>query len=164
MTHEPRLRGPWSRDQVREFLQNTVIPVRLATNTRSGFPTVLSLWFVPGSEIDETDDLALWCAVHKDSRIAGHLAQGGACAFEVARDAPPYHGVRGQAQATLAPELGESILRRALDRYLGDATSELAGWLLSRAAEELAIRIAPHALYSWDYRERMAGLSPPPHS
>ena len=38
------LRGPWDAATVARFLDETVIPVRLATAGRSG-PLVQSLWF-----------------------------------------------------------------------------------------------------------------------
>jgi hypothetical protein len=49
----------------------------------------------------------------------------------------------------------EDILRLLIQRYLGDEESSLARWLLSRRASEVAIRIAPSHLHSWDYTRRM---------
>lgn len=154
-TIEPR--GPWSLAQIRAFLADSVIPVRLATNTASGYPTVLSLWFVPDAPPVVDGSIELWCAVHASSRLASHLERDGSCAFEVGGDAPPYHGVRGQARAALVPARGEEILRMALERYLGGTDSDLARWLLSRADDELAIRLTAVTLFTWDYRKRMAG-------
>jgi hypothetical protein len=97
----------------------------------------------------------LWCATQRDSSIARSLARDPRCGFEIAPEALPYHGVRGQALATLHDDRGEEMLRRLIERYLGDASSRLAHWLLSRAASETAIALAPRTLVSWDYRERM---------
>ena len=47
------------------------------------------------------------------------------------------------------------VLGQMLQRYLGDTTSKLANWLLSRAEDEVLITIEPLRLFSWDYRERM---------
>ena len=44
--------GPWTKSRVRGFLAEARIPMRLAANTDSGFPIVLSLWF-----LTEEDDL-----------------------------------------------------------------------------------------------------------
>ena len=42
-----RLTGPWTESRVQEFLAEARIPMRLAANTDSGFPVILSLWFLP---------------------------------------------------------------------------------------------------------------------
>ena len=47
----------------RGFLADARIPMRLAANTPSGFPVVLSLWF-------EAEGDELLAAVHRDARIA----------------------------------------------------------------------------------------------
>ncbi|MDJ0851669.1 MAG: pyridoxamine 5'-phosphate oxidase family protein [Myxococcota bacterium] len=143
-----RLRGPWSRDQAALFLEHARLPIRLACNTGSGFPVVASLWFVWLEE-------SLWCATQQDAAIAGILARDPRCAFEVAGDAPPYHGVRGRAVASLHPGRGEELLRRLVARYVDDPDSPFAGWLLGRSAREVAIRLEPQRLFSWDYRARM---------
>jgi hypothetical protein len=75
--------------------------------------------------------------------------------FEVSVNDPPYCGVRGQARVELLPERGEAELRALLERYLGGTDSDLARWLLSRADGEVALRIRPHWLASWDFRKRM---------
>ena len=53
---------------------------------------------------------------------------------------------------------GAEVLRALIGRYLGDETSELARWLLSRVDREVAIEIIPARLTSWDYGERMRGI------
>lgn len=143
-----RRSGPWSESRVREFLSATCIPMRLAANTDSGFPVVLSLWFLP------QDDQILG-AVHQDSRIAKRLTDDPRCAFEIAPDEPPYRGVRGQAMASLESEGAGKLLERLLDRYLGSTDSSLGRFLLSRADEELVVRLRPTWLGSWDYTQRM---------
>ncbi len=57
-----RRSGPWTASRAREFLSEARIPMRLAANTDSGFPVVLSLWFL--TEGDE-----ILGAVHRDARI-----------------------------------------------------------------------------------------------
>ncbi len=144
-------KGPWSRRDVDRFLEQTRIPVRLAVNGASGHPVLASLWF-----IQQGDDI--WCATQRDSSIASLLARDARCAFEIAPQERPYHGIRGQALASLHDDRGEEILRRLIERYLGDASSSFASWLLSRAERETAIALAPHTLFSWDYRKRMTAV------
>jgi len=145
MTHK----GPWSTEQIQRFLQDIRVPVRIATNGAAGHPLLASLWFVPlGSE--------LWCATQRGASVASLLARDPRCAFEVSVETPPYRGVRGTGIATLHDDRGEEILSALIERYLGDATSKLARFLLERADQETAISIEPKTLLSWDYKERMS--------
>ena len=93
---------------------------------------------------------------HNRSHIARLLMNDHKTGFEIAPNEPPYHGVRGQGDATIEPLGSTKTLEQLLDRYLGNANSSLATWLLSRSEEEVLITIAPTRLYTWDYRERMA--------
>jgi hypothetical protein len=145
-------KGPWSRQQIERFLEDVRIPVRLACNGSAGHPLLASLWFAPM-------DGLLWCATQRSASIASLIARDPRCAFEVSVETPPYRGVRGTGLATLHDDRGEEILRLLIDRYMGDATSKLASFLLARVEHETAIAIAPQTLTSWDYEERM-GASP----
>jgi len=40
-----RLKGPWPNERVAAYLDEAVIPMRLAVASASGAPLVLSLWF-----------------------------------------------------------------------------------------------------------------------
>jgi len=133
-----------------QFLADSKIPLRLATTTQSGWPIVVSLWFIhlEGS---------LWCATQDSAVIVGHLRNDARCGFEVAPDRPPYRGVRGRAEATLHADRGGEILRTLLDRYLGGTESPLARQLLSKSHSEVAIAITPVSMHSWDYGRRMKG-------
>ena len=122
--------------------------MRLAANTASGFPVNLSLWYLP-----EGDDLL--AAVHQDARIVKRLRADPRCAFEIAPNDPPYLGVRGQANAILEQAGGGALLERLLERYLGSTDSDLGRFLLSRADEELVVRLRPSRIASWDYSGRM---------
>ncbi len=143
-----RRSGPWTEAQIRDFLADTRIPMRVAANTPSGFPVVLSLWFL--TEGDE-----LLAAVHKDARIARRLEADPRCAFEIAPDEPPYRGVRGQATARIEAVGAGRLLEQLLDRYLGSRDSSLGRFLLGRADEERVVRLRPSWIGSWDYTRRM---------
>lgn len=143
-----RAKGPWDAAHIQRFLAKERLPLHLACNGASGHPVMAALWFVPlGGR--------LWCATQRSARLTRHLARDPRCTFEVARDAPPYQGVRGQATAQLDTERGEAILRLLIDRYLGNARSEFARWLLGRADRETAIALEPRSVLSWDFTERM---------
>lgn len=140
--------GPWGWEQAQAFLRTSVIPLRLATSGRSG-PLVQSLWYV-------FDAGALWCATQDDAVVTRRLRADPIVGFEVAGDLPPYRGLRGQARAAVLPEQGSAVLARLLDRYLTDGHAELRTWLESRAQTEVALRLQPSNVTSWDYTGRMS--------
>lgn len=146
----PRLRGPWDAAAVAAFLDAECSPLRLAVTWPGGAPLVVSLWFAHEAG-------ALWCASHRNARLTEALARAPEVGFEVSVNEPPYRGVRGQGRAHLLPEAGAARLEVLLDRYLGDRESNLARWLLSRAEDEVAIRIEPDWLTAWDFSARMGG-------
>lgn len=139
-----------------DYLKTAVIPLRLACTTPSGWPVVLSLWYV-------FEDGCLYCATQAEARVVGYLQQNSRCAYEVAADQPPYCGVRGQARAEIVPERGGELLERLLVRYLGGTDSPLARTLLAKRASEVAIRLTPVNAFTWNFSERMATavVSPP---
>lgn len=147
-----RQRGPWDTAQTAAFLDGALIPLRLSVVTGSGWPAVASLWFLPR-------DGALWCATTADSHVARTLRDNPRCAFEVAPERPPYHGVRGQALAEVLPD-GKPLLAELLDRYGARAGHPFPEWLLARDVEEVRLRLVPQRLTAWDYRTRMAGAFP----
>lgn len=146
----PAASGPYSFEQAQSYLRDTVVPVRLACLTAKGSPLLLSLWFVYRGG-------ALWCASRPQAHLVRHLERDPRCAFEVARDSPPYRGVRGQGRARVMRGEGGRLLAELLERYLGTTDSPFARRLLPGAEDEVAIRITPARLASWDYTERMQG-------
>ena len=135
------------------FLEVIKIPLRLACTTESGWPIVLSLWFVYRNG-------KLYCATQESARVVEYLKNDPRCGFEIAEDRPPYCGVRGQAKATIHKDIGVEILEKLLDRYLGNLENPLAQKLLSKADAEVAIELEPTQVYKWDFRQRMEGISP----
>ena len=149
----PVLRGPWTHREVTSYLADTVIPMRIGVETGSGWPLVLSVWFLP-------DGLELLAASRPTSTLVRCLLRRPECGFEVAGDTPPYHGVRGRARVELDPVGGAGTLDGLLERYLGGVDSPLAERLRADAADEVGFRLRPVSLTSWDYRDRMASSLP----
>jgi hypothetical protein len=139
--------------QTTAYLETIHIPLRLSCVTQSGWPTVLSLWYLH-------DAGRLYCATLETARVVGYLRLEPRCGFEVAADQPPYCGVRGRALAEIDPAPGPDVLGRLIDRYLGDRDNNLARWLLARSQDEVAIVLAPVQIFTWDYRQRMADAVP----
>lgn len=144
-----RSTSAWSAGQIEKFLLDAVIPVRLASLSKSGAPLLCALWYV-------YDQGCIWCATQRSAKLVGLLERDQRCAFEIAGDLPPYRGVRGQGTATLSAADGPSVLLRLIDRYLDSRDSRFAQWLMARQDEEVAIRIEPTWLTSWDFARRMA--------
>jgi nitroimidazol reductase NimA-like FMN-containing flavoprotein (pyridoxamine 5'-phosphate oxidase superfamily) len=150
---EVKITGPWSEHEIAVYLANTVIPVRLSVVSASGWPVVVSLWF-------QYQDGVLMCASKPHARIVELIRNNPRCGFDISTEAPPYSGVRGQGTAFLDDQQGETILEQLIDRYVDPAATNFRRWLKKDAKEELAIRIVPHRLMTWDYRQRMTkGLS-----
>ena len=140
--------GPWTLEEIEEYLGDAVIPVRLATGGRDGVPLVQSLWF-------RYDHDALWCATQQGSVLAKRLAVDDRCGFEVAGDQPPYMGVRGTGRAELLVAPAAQLLDDLLLRYHGTLESAFAGRLRAQSASEVAVRVDELSMVSWDFRQRM---------
>jgi nitroimidazol reductase NimA-like FMN-containing flavoprotein (pyridoxamine 5'-phosphate oxidase superfamily) len=136
-----------------QYLHETQIPLRLSCISDSGWPVVLSLWYL----FEEGD---LYCATSQEAKVVSYLMEEPRCAFEIASDLPPYCGVRGQALATIEQERGVEILERLLKRYLGGTDNDLARLLLGRSVPEVAIRLRPSSFHTWNFSERMADSIP----
>jgi hypothetical protein len=134
------------------FLDKLKIPVRLACTTETGWPVVLSLWFVHR-------DGRLYCATQESARVVNYLKNDPRCGFEIAEDHPPYCGVRGQAKANIRKDIGVEILEELLLRYLGTLEHPLAKDLLSKGETEVAIELEPLQIFTWNFSKRMKGIS-----
>ena len=143
------LKGPWSHNDIEDYLGKSDYPLRLACCASDGFPRIVSLWYL-------YREGNIYAVTHRDSKIAGILAANDKTGFEVSPNEPPYFGVRGQARASLSPLDDNPTLVNMLEHFLGDSNPELAKWLLGRSHEELLISLSPERFYSWDYRHRMA--------
>ncbi len=140
-------KGPWDRSQIEAFLDQAVIPIRIASAGRTS-PLVQSLWFL-------RDDDSLWCCTQREAVLTRRLTRDPQCGFEVSGDLPPYRGVRGSARAEIDPERAADVLPLLIERYLGDAPSSLADWLLSRLDREVAIRLNSMRVTTFDFTTRM---------
>ncbi len=142
------IKGSWNQEAIDTFLRDSVIPARLSCIGSDGFPRVVSLWFTYMHS-------RLLCVAHRSSDTIKILERNNKVGFEVAPNDPPYYGVRGQGVVELASLGDPEILETLITRYLGNARSSLAEWLLGRVDDEVLITIKPLRLFSWDYRHRM---------
>ena len=133
------------------YLKETKIPLRLAAQTPSGWPTVISLWYL-------FEDGCFFCATPRKAKIVSYVLAEPRCGLEVASDLPPYCGVRGPALAQIDENRGLEILEQLLYRYLGGIDNPLAQGLLNRTEPEAAIRLEPQNLYTWNFSKRMQNL------
>ncbi len=143
-------RSAWSASEVERFLETYVAPLRLAVVTDSGFPLICSLWFsYRGGR--------LLCATTAKSKVVECIRADPRIGFELAPNEPPYFGVRGQGEASVASEGAMDLLGDLVERYLGGRDSKLASWLLRRTEEEVILAIDVRWITSWDYSGRMSG-------
>jgi nitroimidazol reductase NimA-like FMN-containing flavoprotein (pyridoxamine 5'-phosphate oxidase superfamily) len=91
---KPFLSGPWSRADIGEFLRQSIIPLRLSAISAAGWPVIVSLWYL-------YEDGVIRCASRRHARIISLLEENPRCAFEIAGEAPPYFGIRGQGMASI---------------------------------------------------------------
>jgi nitroimidazol reductase NimA-like FMN-containing flavoprotein (pyridoxamine 5'-phosphate oxidase superfamily) len=134
------------------YLTEATLPLRLACVTDSGWPIVVSLWYV-------YQDGKLYCATRKSAKILQHIKSGQKCAFEVSNNEPPYRGLRGRGTVTLQEGRGADVLRVLLSRYLRNVDSPFAKRLLAKSQEEIVIEIKPESTYKWDFTKRMRGAT-----
>jgi general stress protein 26 len=137
--------------EVKTYLEQVKIPIRLACSTRSGWPVAVSLWY-------KHQNGELFCATQKSARVVTYLKNDPRCAFEIAADLPPYCGVRGQALARIDESIGPKILEQLLVRYLGGLDSALARSLIAKSENEVAIILKTVKIYTWDFSSRMQDI------
>jgi len=136
-----------------DYLHKARIPIRLSCRTESGWPFVLSLWYL-------YRDGMLYCATVEDARVVKYLENEPRCGYEIAADLPPYCGVRGQARAKIDPDQGPEILEALLYRYLGGLENPLAENLLKDVDREVALVLDPINCFQWDFSQRMTSVVP----
>jgi nitroimidazol reductase NimA-like FMN-containing flavoprotein (pyridoxamine 5'-phosphate oxidase superfamily) len=134
-----------------EFLDAVRIPIRIACKTETGWPMVVSLWFMH-------QDGLLYCATQKSAKIVHYLQNDARCAFEIAEDQPPYCGIRGQARARIEKTLGVEILEKLITRYLWNTNITLANNLRAKSESEVAIILDPMRIFTWDFSQRMESV------
>ena len=144
-----KVNGPMPLAEVERYLKKTVLPVRLAAASPTGWPLVVSLWYL-------YENQSLICATKRSSRIAESLIRSERCGFEIARESAQYFGIRGQGVATVKQDNAISTLERLAERYLSHDREQFHRWLLKSSKDEIVIHIRPVAFHSWDYRKRMA--------
>ncbi|WP_251329268.1 pyridoxamine 5'-phosphate oxidase family protein [Haloplanus pelagicus] len=146
--------GEWDRAAVAAFLADVRVPIRVACRTPGGSLWMLSLWY------DFDPDAAEFvCATAAGADVVEYLRADDGVAIEVSTNHPPYRGVRGNGSATISPDDGTAVLRGLLERYLDGTDSSLAERLLDPDRDEVAIRIDPSHIYSWDFSDRMRDVS-----
>lgn len=142
------LTGTWDRDRLRAFLEETVVPLRLACTTPSDRLWMVSLWY-------RFDDGQFVCATSKRADLVRYLDHDPHVAFEVSTNEPPYKGVRGNGSVAIEADADKAVLRSLIERYVGGTDSAFARRLLDDDRDEVALSVAPERLYTWDFSSRM---------
>ncbi|TNF35899.1 MAG: pyridoxamine 5'-phosphate oxidase family protein [Gammaproteobacteria bacterium] len=148
MTMPTRLENRWNPAQIHDYLDHTTVPMRLACHTPSGYPQVVSIWYL-------RDGQQLVGITHQSSHLMRLIKQNPHVGFEVAVNEPPYRGIRGFGDIEWGKAGARDVMQQLVTRYLGNNHDALASWLMSRVDEEMVLRIHPVSISSWDYRSRM---------
>ena len=143
--------GTWTEAEVESFLGEATIPIRIACHRPDASLWMVALWY-------RYRDGSFDCATWSNADVVQYLRNDAELAFEVSTNESPYRGVRGNGTASLSPDEDKEVLRDLIERYVGDATTPLAEWLLADTREEVHVRIHPRVFYSWDYSERMGDV------
>lgn len=131
-----------------KYLTEIKIPIRLSFADSSGWPMIVSLWFV-------YEDGRFKCATKENAFVVKCLRNEPRCGFEIAADILPYCGIRGKGRALINKKDGVRILRILLNRYLGNEDSSIAKLLLKQSSQEVAIELIPESIFSWNFNKRM---------
>lgn len=150
-TRMAELAGAWTENQLETFLDESRIPIRIATQRGDGSLWLVTLWYRYRNGSFE-------CATWANADIVRFLRNDSEVAFDVSTNEPPYRGIRGNGTAATSQDRNKETLQALIQRYLGGVDSPLAEWLLSDGRDEVRLRIQPHELYSWDYTERMQDI------
>ena len=138
----------WDAATSARYLTETRTPLRLSVIAGNA-PLIVPLWFV-------LEDDVLLCASKARSHIVRSIGTTTTCFFDVSTNDVPSKGVRGRGVASIDAQRGTEVLETLVARYLPDGQTEFSRWLLSSAADEVAITIRPEWITAWDYSRRMA--------
>lgn len=136
------------KQKTNDVIPDIKIPIRMAFIKPNGNPAVISLWYVPIND-------KICCATQKKAKIVSYLQKNPVCGFEIARDEPPYKGVRGEGDVEIISKKGEEILSILIKKYLGKKESTLSKFLEKNSQSEVAIQINPKKIFPYDYSKRM---------
>lgn len=140
--------GAWTADEVTSFLQETTVPIRIATRRSDGSLWPVTVWYRYRDGVFE-------CATQESADLVSILKKNKTVGIDVSTNDVPYSGVRGTGTATISRDGGRDVLSDLVQRYLGGTDSSLAERLLTEDREEVLIRIDPDEIYSWDYSDQM---------
>ena len=130
-----------------EFFQ-VVTPLRFSCMTPSGFPSIISLWYLH-------KDGKIYCATQKNAKVISYIKNNNKCAFEITTGHFPYKGIRGHGKVKIREDIAGEILDALIDRFIGNRESFLSRYLIKRKENEVALEITPSKLFPWDYSNRM---------
>ena len=96
-------KSQWDESEIRRFLNNATIPMRLSFMNKNGEPMICSLWF---KFIDDS----LWSASHQNAYVVNQLKNNSKVSFEISTNEYPYKGVRGKAEVELSKLNADNVL------------------------------------------------------
>lgn len=143
--------GAWTEDEVKYFLQESTIPIRIATRRSDASLWPVTVWYRYRDGVFE-------CATEASADLVTILRNNQTVGIDVSTNNIPYKGIRGTGTASISQEGAGDVLRDLVQRYLDGKDSSLAEHLLSDDRKEVLIQIDPDEIYSWDYSDRMKDI------
>lgn len=136
-----------SEVQVREFLQNSRVPLKLGTIDQHGDPVIHPLWYSY-----ENDRLYLITA--SNSRKLKNATNKDKIYFCVDTETRPYKGVKGKGTLTRITDQNRAVSmgEKIVTKYMGSVDNALGRFLLGRLREgkEALLEITPSYYSVWD--------------
>lgn len=133
--------------EVKEFLRNSRIPLKLGTIDEHGDPVIHPLWY-------SYDNDRLYLITASNSRKLKNATKGTKIYFCVDTETRPYKGVKGKGTLTRITDLNRAVSmgERIVTKYMGSVDNSLGRFLLGRLREgkEALLEIAPRYYSVWD--------------
>lgn len=133
--------------EIKEFLRNSKIPLKLATIDDYGDPIIHPLWYSY-----ENDRLYLITA--SNSRKLKNATKRTKIYFCIDTETRPYKGVKGKGTLTRItdPKRAVSMGEKIVTKYVGNVDNSLGKFLLGRLREgkETIMEITPRYYSVWD--------------
>jgi general stress protein 26 len=139
-----------NEQEIKDFLNESVLNVHLGTIDDRGHPNVHPAWYYYN-----TSNGKLYVETSKYSKKTDNLRKNKNIYFCIDDPTPPYKGVRGKGTVTIHEDIGFNlpIAEKVLIRYLGTLEHPMSKSLIEAQKGGLSVmlEITPQYFSTWDY-------------
>ncbi len=133
--------------EIRKFLQDGSIPLRLAMIEKDGDPVIYPVWF-------HFEDDRIYFFTGKNSRKVGNLSRSNRVYFCIDSEGQPYKGVKGKASVAIVTQVekAQGIAGNIIKKYLGNLNSSYAKTMIDgvKSGKEIVVELDPVYYSTWD--------------